>query len=214
MKRNLAILFALICWFAVITQYVLMMENRVTLPLETTIRFFSFFTILTNILVAFYFTLTVFHHDKPERRFNSPGFLTAVAVYITIVGLVYQIVLRSMFKPAGLDFLVNELLHSVIPLIVIGFWYFYENTSSVNYSQIAKWMIYPLVYLIYILSRGSFSDYYPYPFVNVLNIGLQKVLLNSGILMFVFIGVSFAFVFVGKRFGRNRKQVSELGKFE
>ncbi|MFZ5976285.1 MULTISPECIES: Pr6Pr family membrane protein [unclassified Hydrotalea] len=33
------------------------------------------------------------------------------------------------------------------------------------------WLIYPLLYLVYILIRGSFSGFYPYPFVNVLQIG-------------------------------------------
>ncbi len=209
MKRNLALLFALIGWFAVITQYILMVENRIAPILETTIRFFSFFTILTNILVALYFTLTTFYHAQPQRRFNRPGFLTAVTVYITIVGLVYQIVLRALWTPTGMQFAVNELLHSVIPLLTIGFWYFYEKSKAIKYPEIAKWMIYPVVYLVFILIRGSFSDYYPYPFVNVTEVGLQKVLLNSGVLMGVFVGVSFAFVFVGKRYGKNGQRVSE-----
>lgn len=204
MKSKLAIIFALIGWFAVIGQYILMIENRVTSVLETNIRFFSFFTILTNILVALYFTLTFFYHSQPQRRFNRPGFLTSITVYISIVGLVYQIVLRALWAPTGFQFVVNELLHSIIPVLAIGFWYFYENSKSVKYAEIAKWMIYPLVYLVYLLIRGNFSTFYPYPFVDVTSIGIQKVLLNSGVLMVLFAAISFAFLFVGKRIGRNR----------
>ena len=64
LQRNLSILFAIIVWFAVLAQFYLIIENRVAPVTETIIRFFSFFTILTNILVAVYFTIRnrVFSH--------------------------------------------------------------------------------------------------------------------------------------------------------
>jgi hypothetical protein len=43
---------ALIGWIALIGQFYLILENRVVSVPETIIRFFSFFTILTNIIVA------------------------------------------------------------------------------------------------------------------------------------------------------------------
>ncbi|MFC5282329.1 Pr6Pr family membrane protein [Pedobacter alpinus] len=203
MKKNLALLFALIGWFAVVAQYVLMIENRTENILETSIRFFSFFTILTNILVALYFTLTFFFNAQPQRRFNKPGFITAITIYISIVGLVYQVALRHIWKPTGLQFVVNELLHSLIPILVIGFWYLYEHSKSVKYASIAKWMIYPMVYLVYTLIRGNQSGYYPYPFVDVNSLGLAKVFINSGILISVFFTISLCFVWLGKNYGKN-----------
>ncbi|MFC3161459.1 hypothetical protein ACFOEQ_26135 [Chryseobacterium arachidis] len=56
MKKILALIFALIGWFAVIMQYQLMLEDSKFTFLEMTIQFFSYFTILTNIIVAVYFT--------------------------------------------------------------------------------------------------------------------------------------------------------------
>ena len=199
MRRNLSILFALIAWFAVVTQFLLMLENRVASIPETIVRFFSFFTILTNLLVAIYFTFHCFQRKNHSAAFiNKPGVLTSVTVYITIVGLVYQVLLRHIWQPTGLQKIVDELLHSVIPLLVIFYWYLFENKSKVHYRQIFKWLIYPLVYLFYILVRGNFSGFYPYPFVDVGNLGLQRVLLNSGLLLVFFAALSLLFVWIEK----------------
>ena len=198
MKRNLAVLFALIGWFALIAQYILMIENRQTPIPETTIRFFSFFTILTNLLVAIYFTYIGFTKNPTSKSIQQPGFLTAITIYITMVGLIYQIALRHVWQPKGLQLIVDELLHSLIPIITIIFWCLYEATKSVKYSQILKWAIYPVFYLCYILVRGRYSGFYPYPFIDVTSLGIEKALTNASVLLFVFIIISALFVFIGK----------------
>ena len=198
MKKKLAILFALIGWFAVIAQYILMIQNREASITETTIRFFSFFTILTNILVAIYFTCLVFTKNQESKLISRPGTLTAITIYITMVGFVYQFALRHIWKPQGLQLIVNELLHSVIPVLVIIFWYLYEITKPVKYTQIFKWAIYPSAYLFYILVRGSFSNYYPYPFIDVTNLGMVKALTNAGVILVMFLTIAALLLFIGK----------------
>jgi hypothetical protein len=198
MKRKLAILFALIGWFAVITQFVLMIENRATSITEAILRFFSFFTILTNILVAIYFTCIASLKNQESKLISKSGILTAITTYITMVGLVYQIALRHVWQPKGLQLIVDELLHSVIPVLVIIFWYLYETAKPAKYLQILKWAIYPLAYLLYILVRGSFSNFYPYPFVDVTNLGMAKALTNAGVLLLIFIIISAIFLFIRK----------------
>jgi hypothetical protein len=193
MKKGFTILVALLTWFAVIMQYVLMIQNRTADVAETTIRFFSFFTILTNIIVAIFFTNNFY-----SKTLNSSK-LTAVTVYITIVGLVYQVILRQTWKPEGMQFIVNELLHTLIPLLVIIFWCIYEVNRLTPYSRIAKWAIYPLVYLVYVLIRGNFSGFYPYPFIDVTNLGMEKTLINAAMILVLFIAIAAIFLFIGKR---------------
>jgi len=48
---------AVITWLAVLLQFYLTIENRIASIPETIIRFFSFFTILTNTLIAICFTV-------------------------------------------------------------------------------------------------------------------------------------------------------------
>lgn len=199
MKFRLSGAIAIITWFAVIAQFMLMIQNRVESVPETIIRFFSFFTILTNTLVAVYFTLQLFSKKEPKS-----GSLTAVTLYITIVGLVYQIVLRPIWNPEGMQMIVDELLHSIVPVCVLIYWMLFANKRAIKWNQIPKWLIYPLIYFVFILVRGNFSNFYPYPFVNVDELGMSTVLVNSVILMIVFIVIATILVGLGKLSSKNR----------
>lgn len=195
MKRFLALIFCLIGWFALSAQYYLMIQTSVAPFLEINIRFFSYFTILTNLIVAVYFTSQVF---KKDQKSENSGTLTAITIYIVIVGLIYQAVLRSTWNPTGLQRVVDELLHTLIPVFVLIYWFLYENKNGLNYKQIPKWAVYPLIYLFYILIRGNFSGFYPYPFVDVLSIGYSKVMMNSFWILVFFVGLSMLFIRIGK----------------
>lgn len=200
MKKNIAFFFAFLTWFAVIAQFYLMLEQSVISTTETTIRFFSYFTILTNTLIAIYFSNAALKKNNEKKRIlDKDGSLTAITTYITVVCITYQLVLRGLRDLQGIDRIVDELLHSIIPVLVIGFWYVYENKKNINYTDIPKWLIYPFIYLIYILVRGYYSGFYPYPFMEVNTIGLQHVLINTAIMMSFFIGMSALFVFIGKK---------------
>ena len=172
-----------------------MVQNRTAGIPETIIRFFSFFTILTNTLAAIYFTAVRFDVTSAKKA----GVLTAVTAYIFMVGVVYQIVLRHQWQPVGVQRVVDELLHTISPLLVIIYWYLYEQKSAVKYGRIKIWLIYPVGYLACVLIRGSLSDFYPYPFINVLHIGLIKALINSALLALIFVMVAGLFIFIGKK---------------
>ncbi|SRR5579871_346474 len=202
MKKNLAVLFALTGWFAIIEQFILMLGSRALAMSEITIEFFSYFTILTNIIVAVYFTCLLFSGSDNSKLINKPGTLTAITVYIFMVGLVYQVTLRHLWNPEGMQQIVDELLHTVIPLLAVVFWILYEKKSAVKYSQITKWCIYPLIYLVCILIRGSLSGYYPYPFLDVVKIGMPKTLINCSILVLVFLVIAVLFIFAGKKMSK------------
>jgi hypothetical protein len=197
MQKSFAGLLALAGWFAVIAQYVLMLNNNVNTVGEATIRFFSYFTILTNIAVATYYTALLF--DAPIAR--KKGLLSPITIYIIIVGLVYQVALRHIWDPQGLQKWVDELLHSVIPLGALIYWGLFEK-KGLRYSQIFAWSIYPLVYLLFILIRGSISGFYPYPFVNVTEIGLQQTLINALIILALFMVLSLVFIFINRKIGK------------
>lgn len=206
MRRKVNLLLAVIVWFAVIAQFYLIIQNRTAPVPETIIRFFSYFTILTNTLVAVYFTAQAVKASK----LTKPGTLTAITVYITIVGAVYQVLLRHIWDPTGLQRLVDELLHTINPVLVIVCWYFYEEKKFVSYKQIPGWLIYPGVYLVYILVRGAYSGFYPYPFVNVSELGLSQVIINSLVLLLVFVLTAAIYITLGKKFSKQQLQTGTV----
>jgi hypothetical protein len=204
MRKILSIIFSVVVWFAVVAQFILMLQNREVDVPEVLIRFFSYFTILTNALVAFYFTAVSFDVSFT----NKPGILTAITTYIFMVGIVYQVALRHLWQPTGMQFVVDELLHTVNPLLVIIYWYLYEKKRAARYGQVKLWLIYPLGYLAFVLIGGSFSGFYPYPFINVSKIGLTQACVNSVILTLIFIIVGCLFILVGKKIGKTEIQAT------
>jgi hypothetical protein len=203
MKKVIAFLIALAAWYAVVSQYFIMLDDRIVDILQTTIRFFSYFTILANILVAIYFTALIVQGNSRHRLLSAPGALTAIAGYITIVGLIYQIALRHLWQPEGQQWVIDELLHTIIPLAVIFFWYFNESSFPIRFQQIGVWLIFPLVYFILILILGGFSNFYPYPFVSVSALGLIRVLVNGGLLIILYIALSILYIWLHAR-GSNK----------
>ncbi len=179
---------AVIGWIALILQLYLIIVNRTASIPETLLRYFGFFTILTNILVAVSLTMVYIKGISENGHFlTRPKTLTATAVYITIVGLIYNVILRFQWAPQGLAKLVDELLHSVIPVLFIFFWVKFVPKQNIQWKNILPWLIYPLVYLGYTLLRGSFAAWYPYPFINVTDLGYGKVLMNSVMVTVAFV---------------------------
>lgn len=187
---------AAVGWITLLLQLYLIIVNRTASLPETVVRYFSFFTILTNILVAASFTAVYIKGVSVAGSFlTRPKTLTATAVYITIVGLIYNIILRFQWAPEGLAKLVDELLHSIIPVGFIIFWLLYVPKQSIGWKNIFPWLVYPLVYLAYTILRGEFAQWYPYPFVDVIQLGYNKVMINSAMVCVLF--VFFAALFVG-----------------
>jgi hypothetical protein len=119
-------------------------------------------------------------------------------VYITTVFLVYQFLLRGLLELHGWDKVADELLHTLIPILTIIFWCLYQTSKPVRYAQILPWTIYPLLYLAYSLAYGNSTAYYPYPFIDAGQHGMEKVLINSGMLVIGFLLMSALFLFIGK----------------
>ncbi len=192
-------------WFALVLQLYLIIVNRTASIPETIARYFGFFTILSNIIVAVSFTM-VYKKGIGNSFFTKPNTLTATAVYITIVGLIYNIILRFLWAPHGWDKVADEMLHSVIPVLYILFWLKYVPKQNIQWKNIFPWLIYPLVYLGYTLLRGSFVNWYPYPFINVAEIGYNKALVNSGMVTVAFIVVASLFVGIAKMMRKNNPE--------
>jgi hypothetical protein len=203
MKKRFSFLLASLAWFAITAQYYVVLQNTSSTLLVATIRFFSFFTVLTNTIVALYFTFQALDKNNAvQRYFSKPGTLTAITAYILVVGIVYQIILRQLWNPEGLQMISDELLHTIIPLGTLLFWLLFEEKSKLQWKSIGSWLIYPLIYLLYTLIRGNISGEYPYPFVDVTELGIQKAMFNSLAVFLLFVLLSFVLIWIGKRFAK------------
>ncbi|WP_373459242.1 Pr6Pr family membrane protein [Pseudomonas fluorescens] len=167
------------------------------------VNFFSFFTVLTNTLVAVVLTWELTPRQSPARRwFLLPGVRSGIAVSIALVSLAYNLLLRHLWQPEGWQFVADELLHDVMPLLYIVYWWRYVPKGTLRLGHIGLWVIYPLVYFAYLLLRGDLLAAYPYPFIDVANLGYPQVFINAGGILAGFVGIALAVVGVDRWLGR------------
>lgn len=183
-----------------------MLRNRQADVIETIFRFFSFFTILTNILVALFFTVSAFNlKRKPFNVLIAKGSLTAITAFILIVGIVYQVALRNVWNPTGLQRIVDELLLTIIPLLMLAYWLFFFRKSDLQIAPLLLWLLYPVIYVCFIFIRGHFTGYYPYPFFDVTQIGIGKAMVNIGVILGTIFVVYVILLFFGKWLKKHNK---------
>jgi hypothetical protein len=193
---------AVIAWYALMLQLFVSITKALTtgMPLGAAIiNYFSFFTVLTNLLVALVLTLSL--RTKPSRLSDftkRPTVQTATAVYIGVVGIVYSLVLRNLWNPEGLHKISDVLLHDAIPVLYLGWWMLFARKDSLRFRDVPTWLVYPALYLVYCLIYGSINGVYLYPFVNVKTLGFAGIALNAAKLLLGFLGLSLLLVAVGR----------------
>ena len=188
--RAFAAISALIGWGALILQLYLLLRLTVADGrgvIVGIVNYLGFFTILTNILVALALSVPlVVPNSSLGRFFSRPGVITAVAAAIAQVGIIYSLLLRHTWNPQGWQFVVNELLHDVMPILFLIYWWFAVPRGAVRWRDIPLWCAYPLGYLLYVLARGELIGRYPYTFIDVGALGYGRVLVNAAGLLVAF----------------------------
>ena len=184
--------FAVIGWAALALQYLLMVAPvEGWAVLDRTVNYFSFFTILATILVALAFTGPLI---TPTRRIaqwtTDPGFRAAAATYILIVGVVYHFMIAPYWKPQGLTYGVNLVLHYVMPAAFLLDWLWFTPRGRLGWLGPVKWLSVPVVYGGWTLAHGLTTHWWPYGFVDVDALGLGRVLA-------IFAGLLAGFLLVG-----------------
>jgi len=190
-----------VLWFALILQIAIAIPNYLQTGrtlVGTLVQLFSFFTILTNLLAALSMTVLFSADSRLGKYFIQPRVFSAIALYITIVGLVYNLVLRNLWHPIGLSKLADELLHSVNPVLFVVYWLVYMPKANLKWVQALNWLGFPLIYSVYIFIRGSISHLYPYPFLDVDKLGIPRVAINSLFMLLAFMLIGLLFVWVNR----------------
>jgi hypothetical protein len=150
-------------------------------------NFFSYFTILSNLLVAIAFT-------APGAFWGRAGTRGGVTLYIAVVGLVYELVLRRLWHPEGAQFIADLLLHDAVPLAVVARWLFLRERGALRWRHPFIWLAYPGAYLAYAVARGELTGWWAYPFLDASTLGYGRVLLNAAGLLTLFVVLGMAMV--------------------
>lgn len=194
-QKNKAVVIALaaLAWLGVLLQLYLSLHSAIEDGrglVGGLVSYFGYFTILTNFLVCIALTTPLLAPASSAGRFFARSDVTAgVATSIVFVGLAYHILLRNVWDPQGLNLVANDLLHYVTPIFFLAYWWFYFPKGALRWSHPFIWGLYPSVYLIYALARGSLIGSYPYGFIDPGAIGYQRTMINAVGLLIAFIAI-------------------------
>ncbi|WP_414880561.1 MULTISPECIES: Pr6Pr family membrane protein [Pseudomonas] len=204
-RRRFVAVAVLLGWAGLSIQLYLIFYSRWALGaslLGGLLSFFSYFTVLTNTLVATVLTCALTSRESAARRwFLQPWVSSGIAVSIAVVGLAYNVLLRHLWHPEGWQWLADELLHDVMPLLFLAWWWLCVPKGTLRLRHIALWVIYPLLYFAYALLRGHLLATYPYPFIDVDTLGYPQVFVNAGGLLAGFVLIALVVIALDRRRG-------------
>lgn len=150
------ILFALVCFAAIITEIATLVERGTFAPAN----FFSYFTVEANAFATAVFLLSALSRGHDRLRGAS-------TLYMAICGIGFSVLLSGI-EDAELTAVPwdNVVLHYLMPVVVALDWFLDLPRTRIAYRSALPWLAFPLAYAAYSLIRGPIVDWYPYPFLN------------------------------------------------
>jgi hypothetical protein len=198
------LLTGVVATFAVVLQLVLVWRGHAVLDetnppsLGTRLeRFFCYFTVLSNILVALTTLTLAVGADRDSKVWRVLRLDGLVGIAVT--GVVHWFFLRPLLDLHGSDYFADKLLHVVVPLLAVVGWLVFGPRDRVERGDLAPSTIYPLVYMVWTLLHGAISDWYPYPFTDVNEHGIGLVLLNGVGVVALFAGIAVGALWLDRR---------------
>ncbi|TDV70117.1 Pr6Pr family membrane protein [Pseudomonas sp. LP_7_YM] len=207
-QQRYAAVAALLGWLALAVQLYLILWGRWVEQASVVgglVRFSSFFTIVTNTLVAVALSCAITdRHSAGHRFFRSPVVCAGITTSILLVGIAYNLLLRHLWTPQGWQRLADELLHDVMPLVFFGYWWLFLPKGVLGFKHVLAWMLYPALYFIWVLLRGHVFGDYLYPFLDIGTLGVAKALVNALGVLAGFVGIGLVILLIDK-FGARRR---------
>lgn len=169
-------------------------------PYARVFNMFWFFTIQSNILVGI---LSYLLYKDPKR--NSQIFLIlqhSALVAITVTGVVYHLLLAADQNLTGVNIYTNWFLHTIIPIMYVLGWLIFNVRGRVSWKMAWLSLVYPVLWSVAVLIRGPIIDYYPYPFMDVRDLGYVQTLTTMGFVTVFFVVLTLGYKMLDQLFVR------------
>ena len=167
-------------------------DTTVRPPVPTRIiRFLSYFTVQSNILVAITSGWLVLRPDVSSVGWRVLRLSALVGISVT--GVVYFLLLRPIVDVHGADKVADVLFHYVAPLAAVVGWLLFGPRPRIDDRILGLSLIWPALYVVYSLLHGAATHWYPYPFVDVTKLGYVTMTRNAVLLLMFLLGVGFLY---------------------
>ena len=188
--RTATALLAVLAWAALGLQLALSMRLSMAAgdgALHGAWMFVGYFTVLSNLLVALLATAGARRADGGlDLRWRG-----CAVTAIVLVGLGYHLLLRNVWNPQGAQWLADVLLHYAVPLAALCWWLAMPPRARIPASALLQWLAWPVAYFAYAIVRGQLTGFYPYYFIDVVTLGVPRVLAHAGGLLLAYLATAF-----------------------
>ncbi|KAF1723256.1 Pr6Pr family membrane protein [Pseudoxanthomonas japonensis] len=212
MQRVWNLVLALVVSATVVAQLVLLVSggqdvNTTTaaapVPLAMKLlRFFSYFTVQSNLLVLAAAISLVIRPDRdgPVWRVLRLDALLGIAV----TGVVFATLLSGLVHPSGIGIWINAGFHQFSPVWTLLGWLLLGPRPRIDGRTIRWAFVWPVAWLAYTMVHGAMTGWYPYPFLNADTLGYGQVSITVAVILVAALATAFAFLAVDRRLPPSR----------
>jgi hypothetical protein len=193
LRRGAYALLAVVCATGLVISFVNQMDERGPSTGEKVVRYFSYFTIESNILVLVVATVLA---TGAARRGSFPIVHLDALLGITVTGLIFAFVLAPDQDGIGVG---SVLLHYVSPPLMLLAWLAFGPWKPSVRAAIVPALAWPVVYLVWTFLHGALSDWYPYGFINADTKGTGVALRNAALVVVLGLVLLLVFTAVNRR---------------
>jgi hypothetical protein len=143
----------------------------------------SFFTIQSNILVLVVAASLVVDPARDGRLWRVLRLDALLG--ITITGLVFDLILIRYVDPSGWQLVATIGFHYIAPWATLLGWLLLGPRPRIDRRTIAWAFVWPAAWIVYTFVRGALVDWYPYPFLDVQEIGYPAALGSTAVVVAV-----------------------------
>ncbi len=151
------------------------------------LRFFSYFTVQSNILVALSVIPLLANPATDSAAWRVLRLDALIGIAIT--GVVFVVALRPIVSLTGISALTNVGFHYASPLLAVVGWLLFGPRPRIDRRTLVWSLAWPLVWLAYTLVHGAITGWYPYPFIDAGELGYPATLFNAVVVTVLMIGV-------------------------
>lgn len=144
-------------------------------------RLFSFFTVDSNLLVLVVAIGALVGRDQNSMLWRV--IRLAALLSITVTGTVFGVILSPGIVLRDEAVIVNTLFHIVSPVLFLLGWLLWGPRRQWSPRIALLAFIWPVAWLAFTFVRGATTGWYPYPFLNVGQIGLGPALFGAGVVI-------------------------------
>ena len=170
------------------------------------LNFFTFFTILSNLLA-----MAVLLEGGRRQLTGQPPlpdlWRGAAVVYMTVTYLVFAVLLRDLQEELQTHVAwVDSVLHRVTPIVLMVDWLIEPPHQPIPFRRaLVPWLAFPLAWTAFTLVRGAIDGRYPYPFLDPANGGYGVVALYCVGILVLFLAVVWVVATIGTALRERRR---------